>query len=118
RQKESNQYLTDITHKVMEASREYKQSAKALLLEGVVLRMYNWQPSQMDSIEIFFKSGASGGIVISVMVIGIRSASETVSFADLLVQESFGEAEITIESLGAVFCIPKLIGVINKKVLP
>ncbi|KAI5167218.1 Ras GTPase-activating-like protein IQGAP2/3 [Nematocida sp. AWRm78] len=118
RQKESNQYLTDITYKIMENSREYKQTAKALLLEGVVLRMYNWQPSQMDSIEIFFKSGASGGIVISVMVIGIRSASETISFADLLVQESFGETEITIESLGAVFCIPKLIGVINKKVLP
>ncbi|KAI5190686.1 Ras GTPase-activating-like protein IQGAP2/3 [Nematocida minor] len=115
RQIECQEYLAEIGSKIMENGKEFKYPAKSLLLDGVVLRMYNWQPSQLDSIDIAIKRGAYGKIVVTVLLIGIQSASEVLPFDELLLRESEGESEMVLETVGAVFSIPKLICLINKK---
>ncbi|EHY66708.1 hypothetical protein NERG_00348 [Nematocida ausubeli] len=117
RMKEGIQYLHDVTVRIMQDSREYKRSAKALLLEGVIVRMYSWQAGQMDNIEMSLKVGDAGSIVVSILVIGIQSVTEKIELADLLVLDSQGEEEISVETLGTVFSVQKLVALINKKIL-
>lgn len=115
RERECFSYLNEISSKIMERGRQLKYPAKSMLLEGYVLRMYNWQASQLDSIDILIEPSESGSIRISVLVIGIQSATETVPFDELLFLESEGETEIALETVGAVFCISKFIDLINRR---
>ncbi|KAH9387166.1 uncharacterized protein NEMAJ01_2062 [Nematocida major] len=115
RKAECRVYLENVSAKILEKGGEFKCSAKKLLQEGIILRMYNWQSSQLDSIMLSFKKSPLGEVVVSVFVIGIQSASEKLALDEVLLRESEGETEMQMESLGAVFSIPKLILLINKK---
>ncbi|OAG29594.1 Ras GTPase-activating-like protein IQGAP2/3 [Nematocida displodere] len=117
RQKTCTEYLTMLSTKIMSVTKTCTKSATALLEKGVLCRMYNWLPSQLESIELSFAGDSTGGIVISVFVLGMLSASETVTLDELLLKESHAEAEMHLENIGCALSITKTIALINKKFL-
>jgi len=117
RQRLCSEYLALLSLKIIKTSKMYTSSAKKLLEDRTISRMFNWAPSQVDSVSVCFKSEESGKICISVLILGLSSASEFVTLDELLLRESRSDTEIRFEGVGCVFSIPKLIHLINRKFL-
>ncbi|KAI5187481.1 Ras GTPase-activating-like protein IQGAP2/3 [Nematocida homosporus] len=117
RDKTCTEYLAQLLVKVVDSRRVYVAAAQTLLEKGVVCRMYNWQPSQLESIELRMAVEDDGGIRVEVLVQGLAASSDWIRLDVLLLKECLGENEIALDAIGCVFSVPKLIALLNRKFL-
>ncbi|KAI5189275.1 hypothetical protein NECID01_0470 [Nematocida sp. AWRm77] len=117
RQKLYAKYLVSLSTKIVESTKEHIHPAKSLLISGVFTKMYNWVPSQLDSIDVLFRREVNGTICITVLVLRMPSASEIITLDELLLKDSRSEAELQMEGIGCTVSVPKMIAFINKRFL-
>lgn len=117
RKKVCAEYLVLLSAKIIRNSVSYVRPAKVLLEEGIICSMYNWLPSQLESISLSFFGSKNGGIKVDVLVLDMVSNTDSFTLDDLLLRESRGEEEMELEEIGCVFSIPKTLSLINRRFL-